>query len=47
MVNPHALLLIIAFVVFLVGLLDYPPVSATRCICLGLALVTLAEMIGR
>lgn len=47
MVNAHALLLIIAFVVFLVGLLDWPPVSATRCICLGLALLTLAQMVGR
>lgn len=47
MPEPTALLLIIAFVMFLVGLLDHPTVSATRCICLGLALVTLATILGR
>ena len=45
MPNAHALLYIIAFVVFLIGLLDYPPASAIRCVCLGLALVTLAQLI--
>lgn len=45
MPNAHALLYIIAFAVFLIGLLDYPPANATRCICLGLALVTLAQLI--
>jgi len=44
--NAHLLLLIMAFVVFIIGLLDYPPASTTRCISLGLALVTLAEIIG-
>lgn len=47
MPNVHALLYLIAFVCFIVGLLDWPPVSSTRCICLGLALVTLAQIIGR
>jgi hypothetical protein len=45
--NIHAVLLIMAFVVFIVGLLDWPPVSTTRCIALGLALLTLAQMVGR
>ena len=45
--NSQLLLLVIAFVVFLIGLLDHPRVSATRCICLGLALVVLAQIIGR
>lgn len=45
--NAQLLLYVIAFVVFLVGLLDYPPANATRCVCLGLALVTLAQVIGR
>lgn len=38
-------LLVIAFVVFLVGLLDHPQISAVRCICLGLALMALAQII--
>lgn len=41
------ILLWIAFVVFLIGLFDRPPVSTSRCIALGLALVTLATLIGR
>lgn len=47
MPNPSAMLLIVAFIVFLVGLLDHPTVSATRCICLGLALLALAQIMGR
>lgn len=44
--NAILLLYVLAFVVFIVGLLDYPPVSALRCPCLGLALLTLAKLIG-
>ena len=39
-------LLIAALVIFLVGLLDHPTVNASRCICLGLALVVLAQLVG-
>lgn len=46
MVNAHVLLLVMAFVVFIIGLLDWPPASTTRCIALGLALITLAQLIG-
>lgn len=42
----HTILLILAMVVFLVGVLDWPPASTTRCIALGLFLLTLAELIG-
>ena len=45
MVNAHSLLLVMAFVVFIIGLADYPPASTVRCIALGLALVTLAQLI--
>jgi hypothetical protein len=44
--NPSTLLLIMAFVAFVVGLADYPPVTTTRCISLGLALITLAQLVG-
>jgi hypothetical protein len=44
--NPQMLLLVMAFVAFIVGLADYPPVTTTRCIALGLALLTLAQLIG-
>lgn len=40
------ILLVLAMVCFLAGVLDWPPVSATRCISLGLFLLTLAELIG-
>lgn len=43
--SPQLLLLVMAFVAFVVGMFDYPPVNATRCICLGLALITLAQII--
>lgn len=44
--NVQMLLLVMAFVAFIVGLADWPPVTTTRCIALGLALVTLAQLIG-
>ena len=44
--NAVMLLYVVAFVVFIVALLDHPVVSATRCIALGLALVTLAQIIS-
>ena len=44
--NIQAVLLIIALVSFLLALIDVPPVSSTRCIALGLALLTLAQLIG-
>lgn len=47
MPNAHALLYVIAFVCFIVGVIDHPRVSAVRCTALGLALVTLAQIIGR
>lgn len=40
------ILLVAALVIFLIGLLDHPTVNATRCICLGLALVVLAQLVG-
>jgi len=45
-VNVQMILLVIALVAFLIGLLDHPTVSTTRCIALGLALVVLAQLIG-
>jgi len=47
MFNAHALLLVMAFVAFIVGLADWPPVSSQRCIALGLALLTLSQLVGR
>lgn len=44
--NAQMLLLVMAFVSFIVGLADWPPVTTTRCISLGLALVALATLIG-
>lgn len=44
--NPALLLYIIAFVCFLAGVIDHPRVSGVRCVALGLALVTLAQIIG-
>lgn len=41
------ILIVAALIVFLVGLLEHPTVSASRCICLGLALLTLAQILGR
>lgn len=41
------ILMILALVSFLLGVIDYPPVSSTRCIALGLFLLTLAQVIGR
>lgn len=35
-------MLLIAFVAFLVALIDRPPASAVRCIAIGLALFTLS-----
>lgn len=40
------LLLGLAFVCFIVGVVDYPPVNSGRMIALGLALITLAQLIG-
>lgn len=45
--NAHALLLVMAFVVFIIGVIDWPPVSSNRCIALGLALLTLSQLVGR
>lgn len=42
----HLVLLIMAFVAFIVAVADWPPLNATRMIALGLALLTLAELIG-
>ena len=44
--NIQMILLVLALVAFLVGLLDHPTVSTTRCIALGLALVVLAQLVG-
>ena len=43
--NAQLLLYVMAFVSFVIGLADYPPVTTVRCIALGLALVTLAQII--
>ena len=40
------LLLGLAFVCFIAGVVDNPPISSGRMIALGLALVTLAQLIG-
>lgn len=42
----RTILLILALVCFLVGVLEWPPLSSTRCISMGLFLLTLAELIG-
>lgn len=39
-------LLIAALVICLLGLLDHPTVNATRCLCLALALIVLAQLVG-
>lgn len=44
--NISMLLLVMAFVAFIVGLADWAPVTSTRCICLGLALLVLAQLVG-
>ena len=44
--NAHLLLLVMAFVCFIIALVDWPPVTSARMIALGLALLTLAELIG-
>lgn len=41
------ILLVIAFVAFMGGLVDHPRFNGVRCIALGLALVTLAQIIPR
>ena len=45
LMNVQMLLLVMAFVSFIAGLADYHPMTATRCISLGLALLTLAQLI--
>lgn len=45
--NPHLLLLVMAFVVFIIAMIDWPPVTSSRCIALGLALLTLAQLVGK
>jgi len=35
-----------ALVCFIVALIDRPPMTATRCVALGLALLTLAQLLG-
>lgn len=44
--NIQMLLLVMAFVAFIVGLADWAPLTSTRCVCLGLALLTLAQLVG-
>lgn len=39
-------LLVAALIMFLIGLLEHPTISATRCLCLGLALLTLAMILS-
>lgn len=46
MSSAHGILLVLALVSFLIGVLDWPPVGATRCIALGLFLLTLSTLIG-
>jgi hypothetical protein len=40
------LLLGLAFVCFIAGVIDNPPITSGRMIALGLALVTLAQLVG-
>lgn len=44
--NIQMILLVMAFVAFIFGLADWAPMTSTRCICLGLALVVLAQLVG-
>lgn len=44
--NAHTLLYVIAFICFVVGVIDHPQVRGVRCIALGLAMLTLALIIG-
>lgn len=44
--SPVLILYVIAFVAFIAGVIDHPRVSGVRCIALGLALVTLAQIVG-
>jgi hypothetical protein len=43
--NAQLVLYVAALVVFLLGLFDFPQFGTTRCIALGLALVTLAQLV--
>lgn len=45
--NAYLVLVVLALIAFIVGVIDYPPANATRCIALGLFLLTLALLIGR
>lgn len=38
-------LLVIAFVAFLIALIDWPQGTSARCVALGLALLTLAQLV--
>jgi hypothetical protein len=44
--NATMLLLVMAFVAFIAALADWPPLTSSRMIALGLALATLAQLIG-
>lgn len=39
-------LLVAALIAFVVGLIDHPPVTTSRMIALGLALVVLAQLLS-
>ena len=45
--NVSMLLLVIAFVAFIIALADWPPLTSSRMIALGLAMLTLAQLIGK
>lgn len=45
--NAYLILVVLALIAFLLAILDWPPASATRCIAVGLFLLTLALLIGR
>lgn len=47
MSSAYTILMVLALVAFLLGAFDYPPANSTRCIAIGLFLLTLAQIIGR
>jgi len=44
MITP--VLSVAALICFIVALVDRPPMTATRCVALGLALLTLAQLLA-
>lgn len=47
MTSAYIILIVLALIAFLLAVIDHPSAGATRCIGLGLFLLTLALLIGR